>query len=373
MKKKVSWFLLLLLPVILYAFIFREYVTLAYQHKAPSWFQQLIHSLYPRFEVEKHRFHVDFFLAKADQVILRYALVLLFLSLLSLWPQKGHFMQSLVKPYSYLHYRRLSLLFYSGLLLYTWDWVLDFPSLIALEPFYKPVLFYDVLDIQIPALAWLQAAYGLYIIAIGLVMMNYFPVIAASIAAFFLLLFQGYFLSFEKIDHGYSTLTYATLLMPFLLWEVQKERKQDANFFAIKSWSLFLIQCMIAAVYFLAGWEKVLTSGWHWASQSTFQTYLSLHPTPLSQFIVQQPVLSTLLPLLILLFQFGFIAIFFFPKHQVLFLLGGVLFHVGTKWVMDIGGWISPWIFVYIFFIRWEGKYFRTKLSNQGLQPLRDR
>src|SRR6478609_8214677 len=71
-----------LLPV-LYLLFIRSQVIPAVEGKAVSWFQFMIDSLYPRLATESHRFPAEFFLQKADQVILRFSLIMLGISLFS--------------------------------------------------------------------------------------------------------------------------------------------------------------------------------------------------------------------------------------------------------------------------------------------------
>ena len=55
---------------IYHAFI-RDLVILVYADQAPSWFDDLVAAIYPRFVVERHRFELSLFLNKADQIFIR--------------------------------------------------------------------------------------------------------------------------------------------------------------------------------------------------------------------------------------------------------------------------------------------------------------
>jgi hypothetical protein len=187
-------------------------------------------------------------------------------------------------------------------------------------------------------------------------------------------LFQGYFNSFEKIEHGQVTLTYVALLMPFFFYELNVTSRQiNQEKSKIQSWTLFLIQFTIAGVYLLSGLEKLLTSGFQWATAETFRTYIALHEQPWGIMIAKNDVLAQLFPMLALVFQLTFILILFFPRWKYVFLSMGVFFHLGTKILMDIGPYFSSWFFVYIFFLNWDmllkkGLSFiqRRDISNQN-------
>lgn len=344
---------LALLSAALYIFLIRPYVSLAYEGDAPLWFQELVDFLYPRFQIEKQRFELNFFLHKADQILIRSLLLTSGLSLL-LWVQSPEkLLEKNLKLHSQSFYNVLTTIFYLGLLYFTWHWIFAFEQMVRMQAFYRGVLLYRILHLPILPLTLYYTLYWLYLLSIVLVLLRYHMVLFSSIAALILLLFQGYMLSFEKIDHGQTTLLYATLLMPALLYEL-KCQKQNSGQSLKSSWTLFLIQLTIAAVYLLAGLEKLLSSGLEWATAETFRNYIALHNQPLGMKIAQHDFLAHMLPWAALLFQLGFVLILFQGRSKYLFLVAGVFFHWGTKILMDIGPYFSSWFFVYIFFIDWE-------------------
>ena len=351
MKAKYILVLILIFWVViicLYGLLFREWVIQAYHGTAPDFFINLINGMYPRFAVEKHRFPLAFFLNKADQIFLRGSCMILMV-LTAVFLVKRKIWQRLTeKQCSIQHAHILRLLFYAGLLYYTWDWIVDLQRLSQLQAFYKPVLIFKVIHLPLPGVWFFVIVYVIYMLSILGVIFRNKPVFAVMAAIIFTLM-QGYFFSFEKIDHGYATLTYASLLMPFFLREVKQQNRERL----IHTWSLPAIQTAIAGAYFFAGLEKVFTGGVSWATAHTFRTYLALHEVPLGLEVANNDFLSSLLPLLALLFQLGFPLILFFPKLRYIFLPGGIAFHTGTVLLFHIGAYFSPWIFVYIFFINW--------------------
>lgn len=341
-------FILWAIACSLYGFLLRNWVIQVYQDAAPDFFANLVNATYPRFAVEKHRFPVDFFLKKADQIFIRGTFVLFIVGLISLGRKQKIWDKLTQKQYSKQHAQLLSLLFYTGLLYYTWDWIFDLQQLSALQGFYKPVFLFKLLHLPLLS-GWLfTIVYGVFIISVlGVIILRY-PGFSWVVAILFIIM-QGYYFSFEKVDHGYATLTYATLLMPFFITELsQQTRKQN-----IQTWSLPVIQTAIAGAYLLAGLEKIFTGGFSWATAHTFRTYLSQHPTPLGEQVAESELLCTLLPVGALLFQLGFILMLFFPRLRYIFIPAGILFHVGTVLLFNIGAYFSPWIFVYIFYINW--------------------
>ena len=334
----------------LYVWVFRHWVELAYQGTAPAFFNNLINDFYPRFAVEKHRFPLDFFLSKADQIFWRGSFVVLLVGLAFFSNIQKVWKTVSEKACSIQHVHLLRILFYSGLLFYTWDWIFDLQRLVALNAFYKPILLFQLLHLPLPAFWVFGIFYGVYILSVLCAIFKIKPFISSVVAATIFTWMLGYFFSFEKIDHGYATLLYAVLLMPFLIAEAKHQHHEQI----VKTWGLAAIQAAIAGAYFMAGLEKVFTSGFSWATAHTFRTYLILHQAPLGLEVAKSDFLCTFLPWMALLFQLGFILIVFFPKLKYIFIPGGIAFHAGTVLLFNIGVYFTPWIFVYIFFINWD-------------------
>ncbi|WKN30778.1 hypothetical protein PZB74_17625 [Porifericola rhodea] len=333
----------------------------AYKGSAPYWFQEIVHSLYPRFIVEKQRFELEFFLYKADQIVIRTFLVLTFSGVVLWFKKPLSWLQRLARKNTLLHFNLLTSIFYLGVFYYSWHWVYDFDQLERLRPFYKAVHLYNIFHLKIPEPWLLYTLYAIYLISLLSAICRYKSVLSSFIASFLLILFHGYFLSFEKIDHGQSTLIYAAILLPFMRYEL-KLQSTDYCQSTYTSFTLFLIQLSIAASYLLSGLEKIFTSGFEWVSAQTFRSYLMLHDSQIGIAVANSEVLSSLLPLLALLFQLGFIGILLLTDKKekgakilkYMILLGGIAFHLGTKLLMDIGPYFSSWMFVYIFFLDWN-------------------
>lgn len=343
----VFFLLLSLLIAFNYLFFFRSLVEQAYHDTAPEWFSTLVDELYPRFTVEKQRFDLAFFQYKADQIMIRLSLILFLGGVIFWFAKPSHFLarHTIKLPSDFYH--NLRIVFYAGLLFYTWDWYEDFYRIVNMQDFYKGVHLFRLFKIGIPEIEIFYGLFAIYLISLFLVLLNFRLIVFSSLTAIGLVVFQGYLYSFEKIEHGYATLTYACMLMPFLFYELNVQNGKAKQ----KSFVLFLIQFSIAGAYFLSGAEKLLTSGFQWADAETFRTYLLLHPQEAGLWVAEQPFLLNVLPWMVLIFQLSFIIVPFYPRFRSLFLLSGIAFHWGTTWLMGIGAYLSPWIFVYVFFL----------------------
>ncbi len=356
----ISLTLMCLATVLLgYWWEWRTWVMLAYEHKAPAWFQSLIQTVYPRFGVEKQRFPLDFFLKKADQVMLRLALVSS-IGLLFFWLRqtKPAIRQKISHYWDATTSRRnigLQLQFFAGLmLLFTWDWYFYLKNLEQARAFYAPILLYRLLHLPFPTPDWLLCFWILFWLA-NLALLAKFKVFWSSfISVFFFVLLQGYMHCFHKLDHTYATLTYVALLIPLMAWYYPKSSRQSSQ--TLVSWPWRLAQIMIALVYLQAAVEKLLIGGFTWLYPQNFRAYLYMHPTTLGEWLSQSDFWCIALPLGALLFQIAFVSIVFFPRFKWFFLLAGLVFHLSTFLLLGIGWYYSPWMLVYLFLIDWTPK-----------------
>lgn len=366
-----AWLICVLGIVIFYVLVGRPLVVEAYQDAAPVWFNFIINVLYPRFWVEKYRFELGFFLQKADQVLFRFALVngmaIAFTIFFSYSPsfkrRVSRFWSSSV-PVKRVTWLRI--LLYAGILFFTYDWYWYLVDFGKAAVFYKPILLLKLLGVPFPSAEVSLILCILLVLSCMAVIFSFQMVLSSVIVAALFVLIQGWINSFEKIDHTFATLTYAIILMPFLLYQQQMANRHHSSVQA--GWPLQLIKLSISLVYFMAGLEKLLISGWHWLDKETFRSYIFLHQVPLGLWIAKSDFLSVLLPLFALVFQLSFISILFFPRLTAIFLLAGIAFHMGTYLLLQVGWYFNAWVLVYIFFINWESLEKRIRsLTAKGI------
>ncbi|MDO1446042.1 HTTM domain-containing protein [Rhodocytophaga aerolata] len=358
MMKKVllGWLLCIVGVPMLYLFAGRELMLEAIEGKAPAWFNQILETFYPRFAIEKHRFDTHFFLSKADQVVIRFSLVQMFLLVFTSayifkLPFRNQVNAFWDTPVSVRQVHWLRVLFYLGMLFFTYDWFYYLDLVRPAEIFYKPLLLLRILNIDFPSVPVSGIVFGLLMLSYAGVIFWVKPVSCSIISTLLFVLMQGWLYSFEKIDHTFSTLTYAALIMPFLVYEQQKAFRAASPQQA--AWPLQLIRVCIAMVYVMAGLEKLLIAGTEWFNPESFRSYLFLHQAPAGLWVAQSDVLCTILPFGAMLFQLGFCSILFFRRLTPFVLLAGIGFHAGTYILLEVGWYFNAWIFVYIFFIDW--------------------
>lgn len=155
---------------------------------------------------------------------------------------------------------------------------------------------------------------------------------------------------FGKIDHTYSSLLMG--LIGMWIWLAFQQFNSLNSIFGFR-----LFQAFIWCCYFFSGLEKLLFSGFHWFSDVHFQQLVFQHPTELGKVLDSVPALGSLL----LAIGFGFQLLTFlqwrFPIWGFVNAIAAIVFHLGTYFIFNIGGWQSPWILMALFLLPvWEQK-----------------
>lgn len=302
--------------------------------------------LYPRLEVERTRLSTNFFIEKADQLVIRTSLCLFVIFFIyvnrykKLLPEVSTSKRNITV---------LRVLFYLGLMWAGREIFVDLISLQKLDDFYKPVLILKLLHVDLPGKAAVVFITTGFFVFCLLALLDIKPVISSVIAILLFILYQAFLYSFEKVEHAYATINYVGFLMPFLLLEARINRTET-----YPSFFLSLIILIVAGCYFLSGIEKLFTAGFHWLHPSNFQAYLLMHGTKAGIWLSSNNFLLILLPLASLLFQLSFLFVVWFPGMRYILIPAGIVFHWGTVILFGISSFINPWIIPYIFFIRWD-------------------
>jgi len=354
-RKAVFYIILIvnLMAIVLYAWLLKPEITTLYHEPeaALPWLRNLVETLYPRFFTEKHRFNLPFFLGKAEQMLVRFVLLSIFFLLVYyrnwLAVRISFFQKSHFKNFWNGEVSKRSILVLQAFLALVWmyesfTWYKSLKLLSRASEFYEAHLLLRWLPFpnENGVSYWFM---GLYILMVASFIPR-FRVFGWLGAIFVILILQGFLYGFGKIDHTYATWGYVSMLMPFLLFDLEKNKEQ----MFIPAWSLRLMQVVVACVYLQTGLEKLLIAGFSWFEPQTLQTHLQAHPTSLGLWVAQFDILCIFLSLAAIIFEVGFISILLLPKAKYIFLPMGVLFHTGTFVLMGIGGFPSLWWLVYI-------------------------
>ena len=358
-KGKIVLAIAILMPLsllLLQYLYFRPAIVDAYAGEPDAFIKFILDILYPRFTIEKERFDLPFFLTKADQVIYRFSIVYYLLLCTLYFYKTNNSLKLKINNFFYTkttskNIASLRVIFFSYFFYFSYEIIDGLIFNQSLRLFYKPVYLLSFFNIPFPNHYTLLLIGGFWYLLNCLLILNIRVILCSSLSLLIFILFQCWSFSFEKVDHGYATITYAYLLVPFLL----NEKRKNAPIF--DSWSLQLIRISIAMVYFMSSLEKIFISQLSWIKADNLKTYLSFHETQLSKIITQNDFLCVLLSSSALVLQLSFILILFIPRLKWIWIVGGILFHTGTLILMNIGIPLNPWILVYIFFFDWTKIY----------------
>lgn len=353
----VSYVIFLGVVAFVYVFFISPQVEALFLQEAHPIFQAIVYAIYPRLEVESQRFSADFFLSKADQVLGRFVAIGLIVVCVSVLLLKvktikvafNSFWWSSISGFQCLFLVRIYCVALVG---FTWDWSYLFYQLHQINVFYQPTFLLKVLHLPFPSLYTLWFLYGIMLISSILVISQKKPILFSISTILLFIILQGYLISFHKLDHTYSTFIYAGFLIPFVQFEYSRCNQTQGK--RVAAWVLVLMQLGIALSYFFSGLEKMLIAGGQWFQPENMRYHFQVHPTDWGLYLSQSDAFCISLAVLTIFFQLGFISIVFFKKLRWTFLPAGIIFHMGTYVLLNIGWYWSPWIFVYVFFINWD-------------------
>jgi hypothetical protein len=342
--------------VLLYLFGIRDGLTGIYSGSGDGWLRFVIDKIYPRFSVEKQRFPLSFFLQKADQLIIRYSLVSLIAVILLLLSDHSEKFRSVWNNYLHSTTPIANVSFIRVLFPLVLIWIYkdvwwDMMAHYHMKLFYKPLLIFKLLHLDYPNPFFISLICILFFASGILTIINFRPVIFASLAGFLFITIEGFLNSFEKMNHGDATITYCALIFPFLIADHQKGIKRGSEF--QDKWALSLITFLICLAYLLSGLEKIFIGGFSWISSATLKNYLLLHQSPCGLALINNNTLLSILSSAALIFQLGFIFILT-GRYKYFFLAAGIIFHASVYILLNVGWYINSWVLSYLFFIDWS-------------------
>ena len=318
-----------------------------------SQWSQWIYDFYPRLQTEKWRFDEQFFFTKSQQLLFRNTWVVQLLLLISVyWYRLKKTLTTVYKKTfnvttpSQIIQKYVTPLLYLCLATVVYDAIVEFQDLMYFKAFYSPIGIGKLLLPVFPSLTFLWLLYLVLLSSILAILFLPYKWISATISLVAFIYYQLLFSGFNKYDHGYTTITYAMMVYPFILFEQEKNTSKHTP-----AWGIVLIQVLISLSYFYGGLEKMLISGWDWVATDNLQQHLLMHQTHWGVYLASFPTVCKGLSFGVILFQCSFILLPFFQKLRYILLPVGFIFHTATWLLLDAGGLINPWWCLYLFFL----------------------
>lgn len=315
----------------------------------PLW--DLMTHFYPRLAAERWRLPPDFFVQKADQVLLRAGILVLLLSAAwqawanMRWRRRWWRFWQMEMPTNAA--RILLILLYAVILGFALDWRTYLHDYQAWAAFYQPLALLAVFG-DYPGDLLIDAVWAAFLANCLWGMSGRYPLAASLCMAGLWLLVQGWLLGFGKMDHGTATLTTVILCAPALAAEIH-----DASSL-VHAWGLRLMQVGVIAAYLFGGLEKLLISQGAWVlSGEVLAAYLRMEAAPAGLWVARQPWLCHLLAVATVGGQLSFLLLLTQSRWRWLPLAFGVGFHAGTVLLLHIGAFLNPWTIVYGIWLPW--------------------
>lgn len=113
-------------------------------------------------------------------------------------------------------------------------------------------------------------------------------------------------------------------------------------------WSIVLIKIVIAQMYFSAGLQKLINSGWKWCDGENMQAILFAHflwnDREIARLLAQNKRLCQIFSIAALFFELTFWTIILVPPLTFVYVALAILFHFGTLMTMRINyfTYLSP-------------------------------
>ncbi len=165
------------------------------------------------------------------------------------------------------------------------------------------------------------------------------------------------FFGFGKIDHTYASL-YAGIIGMIVCRIAIIQNQENAG----QGYRIF--QAFIWSCYFFSGLEKISMSGLAWFDGKHFDQICQNHSKELCNSISSNPILGSTILLLGIGFQILSPLQWRFQKWGYINVFGGIVFHLGTWILFNVGGWQSPWLYMLLFLWPANQKKLAPALTN---------
>jgi len=230
--------------------------------------------------------------------------------------------------------------------------------------FWTPIGLLRVFDIPQPSVPELMTLGKASFVLLCLVALGVFPHVALACLLPLQLVQEAMLNSMGKTSHGTIPLLYALLVLLLTpsdravsLAAVWRRWRRDPGASRQPTspharWPLDLIFIELAAFYASAGVAKLRTSGIAWMDGYTLQYWLLDAGAPQSLWLASHLWLCTALSVATVAFELSFALGIAVRRLRPVLLVGGVLFHLGTTYFMNISFWSV--VALYLVFVPWD-------------------
>lgn len=246
-----------------------------------------------------------------------------------------------------------------------------FPELAQIPHMYEPLALLRFLLRPVgahwfPSLEFMQMVFWLTVAVGALALVGALANVSVGLFALGTAFIQAYEYSFGDFHHPEALMTFALAFLA--LSPCGRRLSVDGALrgrfgagpaprqSAFASWPFHMLIAIYALAYFSAGWCKVATAGLEWVNGHTLQYYLLQDSVrwdqPLGRWLAGQFELAWLMSVGCIVFEFGFVAVFFYRKLLWLAIPFGIAMHVGIYVLMHAMFW--EYCALYLALIPWD-------------------
>lgn len=171
-------------------------------------------------------------------------------------------------------------------------------------------------------------------LTLTLALFNIYPKIFLFLSLIFYFLYFTPITSFPDVQRKTNLIPLVMIILLVSPFFGETLDKKSTN------WEIILVKVLIVQMYLSSALQKLKYSGLAWCNGKTLQAYLMesylYNDNKNAIYISQKLWLCSLLSWFSLVFELSIILMLFLPSLTYVFLLLGILFHLGTKITMQI-------------------------------------
>jgi hypothetical protein len=158
----------------------------------------------------------------------------------------------------------------------------------------------------------------------------------------------GIYQSGGVTDHAYASLHSAMFFMAaflYIWWKFPEQAGLGHRLFQAGIWGC----------YFFAAAEKLFLSGIDWLNPENFSILCMHHPGKFCNWFASNTIPAGMALASVMVFQLLSPLQWKYPRWGYFTVAFGIVFHLATWLVLDVGGWQSPWILMLLFLLPVQG------------------
>jgi hypothetical protein len=128
----------------------------------------------------------------------------------------------------------------------------------------------------------------------------------------------------------------------------------------------FLCQLQIVIIYFVSGWDKLVTRSWQSGQAFDYVVHLNTMFNPAFNGMFENPTIQFILSWMTIIFELAFVILVWWEQTRIPILITGLFFHLFIWIVVSLPDFASTMMVSYILFLKdADLKYLKSFFSRQ--------